>query len=396
MSDTVTPTLYFTREEYATRLAKTRASMEKAGIELLLVTDPSNMAWITGYDGWSFYVHQCVLVPMNEDPIWFGRGQDRNGAMRTAWIDQDRMIGYPDHYVQSTERHPMDYLSNMLKEKGWDKLHIGVEMDNYYFSAAAFASLNRNLPNATFKDATALVNWQRAVKSEQELDYMRTAARIVESMHNRIFEKVEPGMRKCDLVAEIYDAGIRGVDGAGGDYPAIVPLLPSGADASAPHLTWDDQPMEVGQGTFFEIAGCYRRYHCPLSRTVFLGTPPDYFLEAEKAVLEGMEAGLAAAKVGNTCEDVAVAFFDVLDKYGIKKDNRTGYPIGISYPPDWGERTMSLRRGDQTPLEENMTFHFMTGLWQDSWGLEITESIVITPDGAETLADLPRKLFIKE
>ena len=51
-------------------------------------------------------------------------------------------------------------------------------------------------------------------------------------------------MRKCDLVAEIYDAGIRGVDGFGGDYPALVPLLPSGADASAPHLTWDDRPMQ--------------------------------------------------------------------------------------------------------------------------------------------------------
>ncbi|TIL81263.1 MAG: M24 family metallopeptidase, partial [Mesorhizobium sp.] len=119
-----------------------------------------------------------------------------------------------------------------------------------------------------------------------------------------------------DLVAEIYDAGTRGVDGPegkiGGDYPAIVPLLPSGADASAPHLTWDDQPMKSGEGTFFEIAGCYNRYHCPLSRTVFLGKPTQEFLDAEKATLEGMEAGLAAAKPGNTCEDIANAFFTVL------------------------------------------------------------------------------------
>ena len=132
-------------------------------------------------------------------------------------------------------------------------------------------------------------------------------------------------MRKCDLVAEIYDAGIRGVDGFGGDYAAIVPLLPSGADASAPHLTWDDRPMRAGEGTFFEIAGCYRRYHCPLSRTVFLGKPTQEFLDAEKATLEGMEAGLAAAKPGNACEDIANAFFAVLSKYGIVKDNRTGY-----------------------------------------------------------------------
>lgn len=84
-----------------------------------------------------------------------------------------------------------------------------------------------------------------------------------------------------------------------------MPLLPSGPDAAAPHLTWDDLPMKPDEGTFFEIAGCYQRYHCPLSRTIFLGKPPAEMIEAEKAVLEGMEAGLAAARAGNTCEDIA-------------------------------------------------------------------------------------------
>lgn len=396
MKNTINPTLFFTSEEYQRRLAKTRKAMQVQDIELLLVSDPSNMAWLTGYDGWSFYVHQCVLVSLNEPPIWFGRLQDVNGALRTAYMGADQMIGYADHFVQSPDRHPMDVLAALLQERKWAALHIGVEMDNYYFSAAAYRSLLHNLPQATFHDATNLVNWQRAVKSDQELDYMRIAARIVEKMHQRILEKAEPGMRKCDLVAEIYDAGIRGIPGAGGDYPAIVPLLPSGEDGSAPHLTWDDKPMRADEGTFFEIAGCYRRYHCPLSRTLFFGQPPEYIVDAEKAVLEGMEAGLAAAKPGNTCEDIALAFFAVLDRYGIKKDNRTGYPIGLSYPPDWGERTMSLRRGDKTVLQPNMTFHFMTGLWQDSWGMEITESIVITAAGVEILADVPRRLMIKK
>ena len=175
-----------------------------------------------------------------------------------------------------------------------------------------------------------------------------------------------------------------------------MPLLPSGADAAAPHLTWDDKQMKPGEGTFFEIAGCYKRYHCPLSRTVFLGQPPAKFLDAEKAVLEGMEAGLDAARPGNRCEDIASAFFAVLNKYGIVKDNRTGYAIGLSYPPDWGERTMSLRAGDRSELKRNMTFHFMTGLWQDDWGLEITESIVIGEAGAELLSNYPRRLLIKD
>lgn len=390
--------LHFEHLEYAQRIAKTRQAMQQKGVELIIVSDPSNMTWLTGYDGWSFYVHQCVLLGLEGEPVWFGRGQDANGAKLTSFLSHDNIIGYPDHYVQSTERHTMDYLSERINDRGWGKANIGVEMDNYWFSAAAFASLLKHLPNAKFSDTTGLVNWQRSVKSPQELEYMRKAARIVERMHQRIFDKVEPGMRKCDLVADIYDAALRYDDtiGVGGDYPAIVPLLPSGKDASAPHLTWDDKPMKSGECTFYEIAGAYRRYHCPLSRSIYLGKPTQTFLDAEKAILEGMEAGLDVAKAGNLCEDVANAFFSVLKKYGIEKHNRTGYPIGVSYPPDWGERTMSLRPGDKTVMEENMTFHFMTGLWMEDWGFEITESIIIGKNGPECLANVPRKLLIKD
>ena len=392
------PVLHFDRDEYARRIAKTRLAMQAKGVELIIVSDPSNMGWLTGYDGWSFYVHQCVLLGLEGEPVWYGRGMDANGAKLTAFMSHDNIISYSDHYVQSTERHAMDYLSECINERGWGKANIGVEMDNYWFSAAAFASLLKHLPNAKFSDTTGLVNWQRAVKSPQELDYMRKAARIVERMHQRIFDKVEPGIRKCDLVADIYDAALRYDEtiGAGGDYPAIVPLLPSGEDASAPHLSWNDEPMKNGECTFYEIAGVYRRYHCPLSRSIFLGKPTKTFLDAEKSVLEGMEAGLEVAKAGNLCEDIANAFYSVLKKYGIEKDSRTGYSIGASYPPDWGERTMSLRPGDKTVMEENMTFHFMTGLWMDDWGFEITESIVIGEKGPECLANVPRKLLIKD
>ncbi len=390
------PRLHFTPGEYAARLARTRAAMERAGVELLIVADPSNMCWLTGYDGWSFYVPQCVVLAGEGEPLWFGRGQDANGAKLTTWLGHDAIVGYPDHLVMNPPLHAMSWLATeVLPARGWDRLAIGVEMDNYYFSARAFECLRAALPDARFADATGLVNWQRAVKSERELDYMRIAARIVERMHATVLERLEPGMRKNELVAEIYRSAILGDGEHGGDYPAIVPLLPTGADAGAPHLTWDDRPIPNDSGTFFELAGCYRRYHCPLSRSIYLGKPPPAIVAAEQAVLEGLEAGLAAARPGNTCEQVAQAFFAVLARHGIEKNNRTGYPIGLSYPPDWGERTMSLRNGDTSVLEENMTFHFMTGLWMEDWGLEITESIRIAPGGAETFCDYPRRLFVK-
>lgn len=387
--------LPFGRDEYAERLLKVRHEMEAKGLDVLVVSDPSNMAWLTGYDGWSFYTHQAVVVTHDHDPRWWGRVQDANGARRTVYMDEAGIIGYPDHYVQSTERHPHSHLAALMNDLGATG-QVGVELDNYYYSAAAHHHLTEGLDSSTVHDATGLVNWQRGVKSAQELEYMRAAARIVESMFDVILEQVEPGVKKNEIVADIYHAGITGTSDYGGDYPAIVPLLPTGADASAPHLTWDDKPFEKGAGTFFEIAGCVRRYHAPLCRSVYLGDPPAEMLNAEKALVEGLENGLEAARAGNRALDVANALYAALERAGVRREGRCGYPIGLSYPPDWGERTISFRTTDETILEPGMTFHFMPGLWMEDWGLEITESIVIKDEGpAETLADYPRKLFVK-
>lgn len=388
--------LPFSPTEYARRLSLTRAAMSKAGIEVLLVTDPSNMAWLTGYDGWSFYVHQGVLIFHDADPFWWGRKQDANGALRTVWMGDDRVAGYADHYVQSTERHPMQDLAARLQDMGHGSARIGVEMENYYFSAKAFATLVASVPQAEFLDATALVNWQRGVKSAEEITFMRRAARISEKIIDGLLERVEPGIPKNEIVAEIQRDALTGADGHWGDYAAIVPLLPSGSDAAAPHLTWDGRPFARGEATFFEISGCYRRYHTPFCRTIFLGTPPDDLKRAEAALVEGLEAGLEAARAGNRACDIANALAAPLERAGIERGARCGYPIGLSYPPDWGERTVSLRAEDQTVLQPGMTFHFMPGLWMDDWGLEITESILITENGpADCFCDRPRQMFVK-
>ncbi|MGB3278752.1 MAG: M24 family metallopeptidase [Pseudorhodobacter sp.] len=386
----------FAKDEYDRRLALTRAAMQAAGLDAVFVTDPSNQAWLTGYDGWSFYVHQGVIVPQTGEPIWWGRYMDMMGGRRTCWMDHTNILGYGDHYVQSTQIHPMEDLAQVFKARGLERANIGVEMENYYYSAKAHDVLKTALPNARLADATGLVNWQRLVKSEAEIGFIRKAARISEKVIKVALERAAPGVRKNDLVADIMHAGITGVGDDWGDYPAIVPLTPSGLDATAAHLTWNGDPMRAGEATFFELSGCYRRYHAPLCRTIYLGTPPDEMKRTEAAQLEGIAAGLEAARAGNRTCDIAKAFMAVMAKHGIERSGRMGYPIGLSYPPDWGERTASIRTEDETILQPGMVFHFMPALWMDSWGLETTETILITSDGpAKPFCDVERKLFVK-
>ena len=387
----------FSQAEYDRRIALTRYAMELAGLDALFITDPSNQAWLTGYDGWSFYVHQGVILRMEGEPIWWGRYMDSIGATRTCWMSEDSIYGYADKYVQSTIRHPMQDLAEKLKSYGLAEATIGVEMENYYYSAKAHEVLSAEMPDAILSDATALVNWQRLIKSKEEIAFIRKAARISERVIETAIDRAAPGVRKNDVVADIMHAGITGVEDIWGDYPAIVPLTPSGLDATAAHLTWNGDLMREGEATFFELSGCYRRYHAPLCRTVFLGTPPQEMLDAEQAQLEGIEAALDAARAGNRTCDIAKALVDVLQRHGIFREGRCGYPIGLSYPPDWGERTASLRIEDETILQPGMTFHFMPALWMDTWGLETTETILITESGpAEALCTIERKLFVKD
>jgi ectoine hydrolase len=72
-----------------------------------------------------------------------------------------------------------------------------------------------------------------------------------------------------------------------------------------------------------------------------------------------------------------------------------GYSMGIGYPPDWGERTMSVRPGDPTLLSTNTTFHLMPGIWADDWGVEISKPILVTETGCERLAEVSQALIIK-
>lgn len=386
----------FTQQEYEARQQGTREAMQSRGIDSLIVTDPGNMYWLTGYDGWSFYVHQCVVISTDGKLFWFGRGIDAAGAVLTTDLTAADIIDYPDHYVQATDCHPMDYLSDQLKQRHYHQHKIGVEKDCYYFSASAAESLYRNLPQAEFVDATSLVNWQRAIKSPAEISYMKKAGKVIQSVYQKIRQLDIAGMRKNDLVAEILYAGTKGTREAYGDYTAIVPLIGVGKEASACHMTWDGEIINPQSGLFLELAGAHARYHCPCSRTVYVGKPEQKYLDVEKVMQQCMHETISQFVPGNTCGEVATTFFNQLKKHGYEKDNRCGYSIGVAYPPDWGEHTMSLRSSDRTVLQEGMCFHFMPGLWFEDWGFELTEGLVVTEKGGECLSSVPRELFVCE
>ena len=388
--------MLFSKDEYKQRLKKVQASMQEKGIELLISQDTNNMNYLTGYDAWSFYYAQCVIVHVNADePLCFVRAQDAGGAFIKTYLKKENIIIYDEKYIHVWPIHPYDRLVDLIKERKWDNLSIGVEMDSHYYTAYCHQKLLNGLPNAKIKDSERLVNWVRLVKSDAEIKLMNIASQITVLGMKTAFEVINPGVRQCDAVAKIYSTLISGTKNHGGDYSSIVPLLPTGKGTSASHLTWSDDEFTQGEASIIEISGVYKKYHCPMARTVLLGKPDQKKIDTMKKTREALEAGIDATKPGNTADDVAQAFWKVLDKYGIEKKSRTGYSIGIGYPPDWGEHTLNIQKGDKTILEKNVCFHMIAVMHFGDWGVESSESIRVTENGAENFYKFQSELHIK-
>ena len=387
----------FDRQEYEARLSACRKAMADKGIEVLVESDPCNMNYLTGYDGWSFQYAQAVIVTLDEgEPLWIGRGVDVAGARLTTFLSDHNIVEWPDHLVDNAVNHPMEFIADEMAARGLGRKVIGIERDCYFFTPRCRDALQAKLPNARFLDARRMVSWLRLVKSDAEIKVMSDAARITEKIMTRFFEVVRPGLRECDAIAEIYGAQASGTSEFAGGYCCVAPLMPTGQGTSTPHLTWRDRTFVSGEAAYLETAGVRHRYHVPMVRALHLGAAPQRLLDTSKAVVEGIETALEVVRPGVTCEQVEAAWRKAISRYSIEKESRIGYSIGLGYPPDWGEHTASLRPGDRTVLQKNMTLHMVCGIWNQDWGgVSISEPFSISESRAVPFANVPRGLHVK-
>lgn len=387
----------FDAAEHANRVGAVQARMGQAGYDALIVVDPANLYYLTGYDAWSFYMPQALLVPADGPPHLIARTMDAQGAQNTATLPIEQVHGYPEDLVHQPDVHPWEWITARGRDLGVlpTSGQIAAELDAHFFSPRGYLALAAGLPEATLVDSGELVNWVRLIKSPHEQQLMREAGRIATTVMEVALAGLEVGRRQCDVVAEIQYAQAVGVDDLGGDYAAIVPLLPTGPSAGTPHLTWSESPLRAGEATALELAGTRHRYHVPLARTVSLGTPPARLAACAEAVAEGCGDAVAALRPGATGADAHAAFTAAITRHGLAKESRVGYSIGIGYPPDWGERTVSLRAGETTELAPGMCFHLILGMWMDGWGYETSESVLVTEDGPELLTEVNQGLVVK-
>lgn len=386
----------FSQEEFASRLWRVQERMADQQFDLLIVTDPCNICYLTGYDGWSFYTPQALLVPLEGEVRMFTRAMDLPGVLATSRLTAEDVFEFEDALVQSPTHHPFEMISDKIQQTWPNARKIGLEMESYYFSIRAYRILEVVLENVEFMDANFLVNWVRFVKSDAEIALMRQAGVLLGKSFDAAFESLVPGARECDVAAAIYAANLEGNEDIGGNYTSSPAFILTNEKARMPHLPWTTQTLKDGDQVNLELMGNHKRYQVTMGRTAYLGTPPQKLYDLERIVQEAIQATLEIIRPGVTCHEVADTVYRSYARHGIDKKSRCGYSLGITYPPTGGELTASLRLGDETMLQEGSTMHLLPAIWDGDTSFMMSEPFVVTTTGAECLANVKRRLFYKD
>ena len=362
--------LPFSREEYAGRLAKVRREMQRAGIDVMLTTTPENIAYLTGYHTLGYFTYQILVVSLDHEPILLTRALN----MEKAQVDSvlENIEGYKD-----TE-DPNDATYNVLAKYKLINKRMGNQDDAWFFSVSRYKKLVARLGVKDLVDCSGLIEGVRRVNSPKEIEYIREAGRYCEESLRAAIDAVKPGV----LETEISAAAHHGLHKAGSEYLGHSLQIVAGTAAGLAFECAMRRPILKDDVIYMEMGGTHNRYNCMLSRTVIVGKPGQRWIDMYHASRDGLNAAKAKIKAGAVSHDVDRAARETIGKagFGTYFMHRTGYSIGIGFPPDWGEgRIMSLNENDPTVLEAGMCFHLIPDLkGLNEGGVVCSESLLVT------------------
>ncbi len=372
----------FSKAELDARVASARDALGERGIDVMIVTGPENIYYLTGQQTPGYYTYQALLLPVDDDPVFIVRQLELNNLVANSFLENVRP--YPDN------ADPVTVTIGLIEELGWKSRRIAIDERGWFLPIAIYKALLENL--GALSDGAGVIESLRAVKSQSEIAKLELSAGYVDSGLRAGLDAVAVGASENDIVAAMMFAAIS----AGSEYVGMEPLMASGPRCGIPHGTWRRRVIEGGDPVFLEMAASHDRYHAALMRSAWIGPPTDTARRMMDCCLEALDAALVALKPGATCAEVHDACQAVVDRYGYTENfkKRTGYSVGISFAPDWGEgNVLSLFTGVDAIVQPGMVFHMPPALRiYGEFTVGVSETAVVTESGCRPLGTVPRDL----
>lgn len=338
--------LHFTAAEFARRRDALLSAMEREKLDALFLFQQESMFWLTGYDTFGFCFFQCLVVKADGTMALLTRSADVRQAQHTSNLSDIRI------WKDGRDANPARDLLAMAQELGLAGTRIGVEFESYGLVAsngrrleAAFAGV------ANLVDASTIVTRLRAVKSAEEIVFVRRAAALSDAADSAALDAIRAGADESEILAAQHNA----IFSAGGDYPANEFIIGSGRDALLCRYKSGRRRLDPQDQITLEFAGVERHYHAAIMRTVVVGEPRPLHLRYHAAAKAALLACEAELRPGRTAGDVFAAHARIFDEHGLSSHrlNACGYSLGAKFTPSWMDWPMFYEANDW-PLEAGM------------------------------------------
>jgi Xaa-Pro dipeptidase len=360
--------------EYQRRIAELRERMAERLLDAVIISDAENIMYLTDYQttGYSFF--QALVVPLDGEPWMVTRKLEESNVFARTWVELSRP--YPD------TGDAIQMLVTSLVEFGLAGQTIGYERNSYYFTAYHQDYFHTSFTKSRLMDCFGIVEEGRLIKSAVELEAMQKAAVATKAGMKAGIETARAGVTENEIGAAISQA----MFAAGGEIPAVMPYVTSGPRTMIGHASWEGRSVQPGEHVFLEIAGCYRRYHTAMMRTVVCGELSDSMYKSQELMKQALAQAHSELRPGLTVSDADKMLRNIIreNDVGAKLITRSGYSIGIAFPPSWDEGyIMSLFQGHSDILRPGMTFHVIPWMWgiDGDKSCGISDTFFITEDG---------------
>ena len=389
----------FSGEEYRQRVERVQHAMLEQQIDLLFVSSPPNITWLSGYD--SIWYRRTtptgIVIKADADTTLFFDSISHAELVKSGTGCFDDVVFFDRRQAGPA----VDTIIKALTQRGWLKGRVAVEKWSLSPGGVVLKEISAGLSNAGARvmDGSWLVDRIKMVKSPAEVDMMRESARIADIAMQAVIDAMKPGL----MEVEIQGLAQYVMSQNGGEEPAIRTAVRSGPRGAAHHVPPSRRKVQNGDIVWVDFSASYNRYHADIARIFSIGDPDPRWLDLYEKAARSVDVVVDTIKPGDPMLKLHDVANDYIKEVGLEEYAWLvgGYDMGIAIPPDWVGHTFHSGLGfEALNFEVGMTtnyenvFDIVIEDWPGGKGGSYIEMLLMTDSGLEILSKLDRKMIV--
>lgn len=350
------------------RLTQVRRRVKDFEADALLLSALSNIRWACGFTG-----SNGLLLVGRRDAVFVTDGRYTEQARQE--VEGADVVIAEDGLITRLEE--LDYLEDLDR--------VVFQSDDV--TVARQTQLEDRLPDIRWEGEAGVLTKNVGSKEASEVDRIRRAQQITESVFEDILDVLEPGITEREVAAEITYRHLQ----RGAEAMAFDPIVASGPNGARPHARPTDRTLREGEFVVLDM-GCFRDgYASDMTRTVSIGQPPERARRGYEVVRSAQERALEAAQAGLTGKELDAVAREIIEDAGMGDafSHGLGHGIGLDVH-EWPR--VSRTAEDELPEGACVTIEPGVYVPEEEYGVRIEDLVVLRADGCENLTGVPKAL----